>query len=388
MRAFAVWLALPLLLAGALAGAAPKPKGEFLFVWAKDADGQSSDFLAIVDIGRRSPNRGKVIATLPVGQAETNAHHTEHEMASDGVLFANGWGAGRTWVFELSDPWRPAIRARFDGDGTLSHAHSFARLANGNRLVTFQQTGHGNRAPGGLAEVTPQGAIVRSAPAAVADPREFIRPYSLAPLPKIDRVVSTTADMHATGVARSVQIWRLSNLALLHTIPLPPGPRGAEGHDSAEPRVLADGRTVLVSTFKCGLYRLDGLDGPAPSAKLVYDFGDGTCALPVIAGRYWVMTNNALPGLYVVDIADPERPRGVGELKLPDGWSPHWISLAPDRRRIVMTGHKGMENKVLLISIDPKHGKLRLIDEIDFNRRDWPHGASGPAIPHGTVFSR
>jgi hypothetical protein len=47
-----------------------------------------------------------------------------------------------------------------------------------------------------------------------------------------------------------------------------------------------------------------------------------------------------------------------------------------------------MDNKVLLISIDPKHGKLRLIDEIDFNRRDWPHGASGPAIPHGTVFSR
>jgi hypothetical protein len=175
---------------------------------------------------------------------------------------------------------------------------------------------------------------------------------------------------------------------LLHTVRLPPGPRGSEGDDPAEPRLLADGRTVLVSTFKCGLYRLTGLDGARPGAQLVHDFGDRTCALPVIAGKYWVMTNNALPGLFVIDISNPARPRRVSSLKVPEGWSPHWISLAPDGQRIVMTGHKGMESKLLLIALDRRTGTLQIRDEIDFDRTDWPHGASGRAIPHGAVFAR
>ena len=45
--------------------------------------------------------------------------------------------------------------------------------------------------------------------------------------------------------SRNLQVWRLSDLALLHTVPLPDGPAGDEGLLTAEPRVLADGRTVL-----------------------------------------------------------------------------------------------------------------------------------------------
>ncbi len=59
--------------------------------------------------------------------------------------------------------------------------------------------------------------------------------------------------------SRQLQIWRLSDLALLHTITLPDGPAGDESRLTAEPRVLADGRTVLVSTFACGLYLMEGL---------------------------------------------------------------------------------------------------------------------------------
>ena len=61
--------------------------------------------------------------------------------------------------------------------------------------------------------------------------------------------------------SRQLQIWRLSDLALLHTITLPDGPAGDESMMTAEPRVLADGRTVLVSTFRCGLYLMEGLEG-------------------------------------------------------------------------------------------------------------------------------
>ena len=40
---------------------------------------------------------------------------------------------------------------------------------------------------------------------------------------------------------RHVQIWRLSDLALLHTIALPPSPDGDHAAYPAEPRVLPDG---------------------------------------------------------------------------------------------------------------------------------------------------
>jgi hypothetical protein len=67
---------------------------------------------------------------------------------------------------------------------------------------------------------------------------------------------------------------------------------------------------------------------------------------------------------------------------------PHWLSLAPDGRRIVITGFKKMQSKILLAAIDPATGKLSLSGTIDFDRATWPHGATGAAIPHGTVFAR
>ena len=99
------------------------------------------------------------------------------------------------------------------------------------------------------------------------------RVYSAGIVPALDRIVTTTTDMDADYPAsRQLQIWRLSDLALLHTITLPNGPAGDESMLTAEPRVLADGRTVLVSTFACGLYLMEGLESETPSARLVASF--------------------------------------------------------------------------------------------------------------------
>src|SRR5690606_25603069 len=102
------------------------------------------------------------------------------------------------------------------------------------------------------------------------------------------------SDMHRDyDASRQVQIWSLSDLSLLHTIVLPDGPDGGESMLTAEPRVLDDGRTVLVSTFSCGLYLMDGLDSDAPSARLVASFPrkPGTnCAIPAVVGDYYLVT--------------------------------------------------------------------------------------------------
>jgi len=48
-----------------------------LYVWASDQDGQSPDFLAVIDFDRKSPNYGQVLSTVPLppsGNFGTSRH--------------------------------------------------------------------------------------------------------------------------------------------------------------------------------------------------------------------------------------------------------------------------------------------------------------------------
>lgn len=384
---------------GAPAPQCAAPKSDYLFVWASDAGAKKSDFLAVLDADPKSPAYGEVVATARTGVPMTIAHHTEHQMPAGGILFANGFGAGKTFLFDLHDPLRPSVAGSFEGAGEFMHPHSFVRTPSGTVLATYQMRGHDNAEPGALVELSEKGAVLRVSPAADPDAEPFIRPYSLAIVPALDRVVTTSADMHEKEVSHSVQIWRLSDLKLLKTVRLPTGTRGKEGDDPAEPRVLADGRTVIVSSFNCGLFLLHGIDGPAPSAKLIHSFSaNGICALPVVAGRYWVETDSGIPGLVSLDMTDPAHPKEVSRLELKQGQLPHWIALAPDGRRIVISGgNKDLESRVMVATIDAT-GKLALDQRfrdkasadagVSFDRATWPHGKTGRAIPHGAVFSR
>lgn len=374
---------------------------KYLFVWAGDADRRESDFLAVVDIDRQSPTYTDVVATLPVGAVGTVAHHTEHEMSPGAALWANGFAAGQTFRFDLRDPRSPRLAGTFGSAGAFSHPHSYVRLANGNVLSTFQHGAHGGGLlTGGLVELDSAGRVVRSASAAVAVDTA-IRPYSLAVVQALDRVVTTSTDMHLGVRSSSVQLWRLSDLALLHTIALPPGPRGDEHWLTAEPRVLEDGRTVLVNTFTCGLYRLRGLESEAPSAEWIHStpyVERQFCALPVVTGRFWLQTSGTEYAVVSLDVADPDRPREVSRLALPSNHIPHWIALEPNAQRLVITGYRDLQHWVLLAELDRETGRLTLDTTfavrgsgrpgVSFGRATWPHGSTGPAVPHGAVFSR
>ena len=155
-----------------------------------------------------------------------------------------------------------------------------------------------------------------------------------------------------------------------------------------------------MSTFTCGLYRIDGVHGDAPSAQFVHAFPGGdtihnACMVPVVMGRYWVQTVAEINGIVVLDTANPAAPTEVSRLTLDQRYAmPHW--LAADRKldRLVVTG---MDlSWVLVLDIDMATGKLS-IDEafrdagagvpgLDFNRARWPHGATGPAVVHGALF--
>ena len=82
----------------------------YVFVWTGDGDGKDSDFLAVIDAKPDSPTYGQVITTLPVGVRATSPHHTEYEFPVGANLFANGWGAGRTFIIDLNNPRKPRLR--------------------------------------------------------------------------------------------------------------------------------------------------------------------------------------------------------------------------------------------------------------------------------------
>lgn len=367
----------------------------YLFIWAGDADRKDSDFLAVIDARANSKGYGQIITTLPVGAPNNYPHHTEHDMPPGGILFANGFGSGQTFRFDLSDPTRPRLLDSFGAAGEYMHPHSFVRYKNGNVIATFQMRGHKNDQPGALVEMDPKGHVLRVADAADPGVEKFIRPYSLAVVPALDRIVTSSADMDEKDISHVVQVWRYSDFKLLKTIYL----KGPEGVDAAEPRLLSDGRTVLVSTFTCGLYRIVNLESENPEAEFVHAFGGKNCALPVVAGNYWVQTVPDARALVSLDLSNPGKPVEVSRLVFGDNDKPHWISLEPNGERIVISGGGGaLQSRILIARINRKNGNLSWEESfrepgsnqrgISFDREQWQHGTSGRAIPHGAVFSR
>ncbi len=381
--------------------AAEPPAPEYLHVWTASADSTQPDFLAVLDVTEDSVRYGRLVATLPVPGLGNGPHHTEHEMPADRQLFANGFGSGETFIFDLADPARPRLAGQFGAVEGYAHPHSFLRLPGGNVLATFQMRHDaGGMTPGGLVELTPAGQPVRSSSANLPGLDPATRVYSAGIVPALDRIVTTTTDMEGDSPAsRQLQVWRLSDLALLHIITLPDGPEGGESGLTAEPRVLDDGRTVLVSTFNCGLYLVDGLDGDEPSGRLVASFPRKErtyCAIPVIVGHYYLVTVPAWNAVVSLDIRDPSAPREAGRVTLGPDDVPHWIAVSGDRRRVVVTGYGAMKHRVVIARFDPATGGLTLDERFReegaaepgfrMDGKAWPHGGNASGIPHGAVF--
>ncbi len=376
---------------------------EYLYVWAADAGGTDSDFVSVWDVNPASQSYGQLISTVEVGTIAV-AHHTEHFMPEGDLFFVNGFMTGKSFVINVANPLRPVVASAFSSAGPYTYPHSFERTPTGTVLATFHNKGEKDSEAGGLVELDPMGGYIRGSDAADQKDPE-LRPYSVTPIATIDRVVTTTGDMWGKLEGRSVQIWRMSDLKLLHTVLLPPGPRGDENLDVAEARLLADGKTVIVTTFRCGMYVLSDIDTENPQVTLVksfpftsYDAGD-QCSVPWRSGKYWVQTNEGTSSLVVLDVSDPYHPKEVDELVLDGPVRPHWISGEVGGNRIALTGRKGwLAGRVVLLQLDPTNGKLTIIEDLrspgsaypglDMTREQWPHGKTGASIPHGAVFSR
>jgi hypothetical protein len=383
---------------GLVEGEPPVPS--HLFVWAS-ADTTRGAVLAAFDIRPGVPDGERLIGMVEAGAPSHGAHHTEHALGGDGLLFANSFSVGRSFLFDVRDPREPRLLHAFGDAGPYSHPHSFERLPGGHTLATFQWK-RGGALPGGLVELDREGRPVRWASAAPpsADSTGIV-PYSLVALPALDRVVSTSTHM-IEDIGVHVQVWRLSDLQLLHTLEVPLAAQAGSAHDAhaghdadrhrlpGEPRVLADGRTVMFGTFTCGLYHVTGLDGDAPRVVFSAAFPGADCAVPVVVGRWWIQTVPALNALVALDVSDPAAPREVSRLVLGKDVLPHWLAADASGRLLVTTSASPADPTLRFVRFDPATGTLTLDTErptIDLRRVHWADGYTGPVVPHGSVFS-
>lgn len=397
---------------------APSP---YLLVFAGDRDEKDEDFLAVVDLRPDSDTLGRVVATRPVGLKASMPHHMEYELPPAGEpLFVNAHHHEQTLLVDTADPLAPKIVRRLAPPPPFRFTHDYKRLPSGRRLVGFLRSegpspkagdddlpgGHG-----GIAEYDAGGALIRQASAAVPGYGEPIRPYAFALLLDEDRIVTTSAPMMEDEGADVVQVWRYSDLRLLHTLPVPPGVRadGTKLPGAArfpfEPRVMADG-SVLLNAYGCGFYRLTGAAGDRPELSHVHtiqvpepeqeDSVRGACGVPVVAGRWWVQPVGRAHKLVVLDVADPARPREVASLATAADFNPHWSALDPRSDRIVVGAELGGEQGMMILRLDRETGALSLDERVrsasgragyvDLALEDWPHGKSGPAWGHAALF--
>ena len=393
-------------LAAAIAGCGRGERGtepaKYLYVWAGDADRRpgDTDFLAVIDVDSASPTYAQVIATAPIGAVHTMPHHTELTVPAEGrSLFANAFMANRTYLFDLSDPRAPRISTTIDSVPGFRMPHSYVRLDDGTVLTTLQ-FGDGKQAgdPGGLALFSPEGALLKTVSAAdPAFPGERIRTYSLEVSPALDRFITTSTPMDSERTADVVQVWRLRDLSLIRTIPLPASATDSAWRYPFEARFLPDGNAFL-NTWNCGFFLLTGLDGSSPAIEPILSLAHPRnigCGVPALVGHYWIMPVGEARQFIVLDVAVPRRPRIASVLAPDTAFVPHWTSLDPGSARVALTS-EGTDKRVLLARFDSTNGLLTW-DEgfkeagatgrgVSFDRERWPHGATGPAVPHAAVF--
>lgn len=402
------------------AAATPSP---YLYVWAGDADAAEgdSDFLTVVDANPESATYGSVLGTAPIGSVGNDPHHAIPIAPTDGLFFANGFDANKTFLFDLSMPGEALFVRELEKVEGYEYAHSFYLLENSHVLATLQR-GDGSRPgdTGGLAEFDGDGNLVRVTSA--ADPAlegQMIRPYAVEAFPEVDRVLTTSFSMMLEKSENVVQVWRLSDLSLLETLALPPlapaeGPECyieqiANGEDCTPPRIpghdrpfeirtLPDGSAIM-NTIACGLYRIHGLEGDDPQVDVVLNWPETVgCAVPTMVGRFEILPNMFTNEIVTLDVSDPTNPVEVARLTLEEEFMPHWAQVDPGTQRVAVTGIGADNGMVRIYWVDPETGELTLDETLgqasglpqgfSLVRDEWPHGPTGPATPHAVLFGR
>jgi hypothetical protein len=179
----------------------------------------------------------------------------------------------------------------------------------------------------------------------------------------------------------------LSDLKLLQTMVL----EGKGNELPGEPLLAEDGKTVLVHTFRCGLYQVKDI-ATKPVIRQLRSFDADFCGVPLRISHYWIATFFDKHAVAVYDLNTPEV-KEVSRITLDALQKPHWLSADASGNRIILNSGEYGDHRLYILNFDRGSGSLTL-DETFRDAGSDKAGVSmdgkkwGDAYPHGAVFSR
>ena len=397
-------------------------EGDYLYVWTGSEDTTSPDFMAVIDTRPESPLFGQVISTARIPASDTFPHHMEMSLHNDNKLMANSFMANKNWRFDFRDPARPFVLGESESlsNKGFGFAHSFARLPNGDVVASLQQGPNGH---GGLGVFDPKtGKLLKAVSSQdPTKPNIKVLTYGVETIPERNLIVTSSFNMDMKDPVPSlVQLYDINTLEFLESfVPeealdecgtQPPTKR--EAQLTFEIRKFANNKKIgaVINTYNCGYYFLDLTEKPYKLHRAcpIHNEKDG-CAVPALAhGRFLVMPIENDHSLTVMDLQpDPLHPKKVDRFyfdpRFFGHYWPHWATFENKRSRVATSDFTDPEQSkpdgtVYMFHLHPKTGKLTL--DTTFKSSDsknpgvrfrkltqWPHGETGPAIPHGLAFS-
>ncbi len=433
-RGWGVALAV-VLLAGCGRGTREERLAEpYLLVWAGDADRKDPDFLAVIDASPRSSTYGKVLKTYPVKAGGNEPYGLSATQRQDRRVFATGLLSNAVFVFDLRNPVDGRLIATLGGqERQLAAPHDVVNLANGHVVVTcpdrVRYRGEPKellRTPGGLRELDAGGKPLRELSEIDPRARGIIQASTGAAVDASGTLLATTSRGHGLAATNrgafipgiAVQTWHVPDLSLVRTTLLETGPRGDENLGPLAVTFRHNRAHAFVATHEGGaLYASDSMSATEPVFRRVFDFGAGS--LPTDAALtpddQWYV--QALPGkqrLVLLDAHDFFHPtmthglrfdRDPGNEARERKGGPSGLTMSADGSRVAVADYTmdvpgyqlDGDHRVYVVRIDREpQPRLRFDagfkDEntgeigVDFNRKHWPHGDTGPARPHGLLF--
>jgi selenium-binding protein 1 len=320
-------------------GLAPGEHEKLLYVWTRDADGQDSDFLAVVDADPQSSTYGTIVSTTPTGSPANEAHHFGYTVNADRI-FGAGMFTNKLFIYDVAtDPRRPALIETVDLDPTgYSGPHTMYAVPGGVLLAMLGKPDGGG--PGALVMVDDEGEFQEAWPVVGPDGSPGYM-YDVGIKPEMNRMVTSSwahpghikAGDHPQHSGKQVAVWDWETKKVLQMVDVDLAP--------------------LEVRWMHGPEGLGGFTNAAFGGSVWYwedADKDGTLEFH----RVIQLPENSLPAdmrisydnrfLYVslwgggkvqqYDISDPKSPRMLSEVALPQ---PNMMKLTPDSRRLYVS---------------------------------------------------
>jgi methanethiol oxidase len=316
---------------------APGERERYLYVWTRDASGAGSDFIAVVDADPASASFGRIVATAPTGSSGNEAHHFGYTENANRIV-GGGMFSNRLFLYDVgTDPRQLRLARTVELGATGYSGPHTAYAVPGGVLVTMMG---GDGGPGAVVEVDTGGDVVRTMPAPMHEGRP-VNLYDITVLPRTNRMMATglAHDAHlmhgppAPGqVGNQVVVWDWQRREVTQVAEIDAGAAVLRPLRRAE----ATGGFVN-ALFGNSIWYWDEDGSGRLRFERVVQLPEGSLPADMRVSpddRFLFVSLWAGGKVQQYDIADPRRPRLVGEVELPQ---PNMMKLSPDGRRLYVT---------------------------------------------------